>query len=264
MDSRLFNIFILTSLLAGCGPVSEEVTIPFRAEFLGTEIDCESREGVALSDLRIYVNDLKLVTTDGRQVPVELLNDRTWQNRRVGMIDLESNRGSCENGTDAVNAELSGTVPLGDYAGLNFVLGVPFDLNHADPLQAQPPLDDTAMHWHWRSGYKFLRAGVRTPTDNFWMHLGSTACEGTVGAIRECKAGNRVPVEIAQFQPGKDAVVIDLSALLSTALEDGVPSDCSSGPAESACKEPFAALGIEFPGGRRVESQRVFRKGDRL
>jgi len=40
---------------------------------------------------------------------------------------------------------------------LSFSIGVPNYLNHQNPVKAQPPLNQSAMHWQWLSGYKFLR-----------------------------------------------------------------------------------------------------------
>jgi hypothetical protein len=35
--------------------------------------------------------------------------------------------------------------------------------------------------------------------------------------------------------------------------------DCSSGPAEVACAEPFRALGLDFPTGETAFEQKLFR-----
>jgi len=136
---------------------------------------------------------------------------------------------------------------------------VPFSLNHANPMTAGPPLDDSDMHWHWRSGYKFLRAGVRTEKDGFWIHVGSTGCEGTVGHITSCRSPNRIQIELPEFTPGESAVAIDLAALAAGIdLDDGEPGDCSSGPAESSCVAPFGALGINHSTGEQAGTQSVF------
>ena len=109
------------------------------------------------------------------------------------------------------------------------------------------------MHWHWRGGYKFLRAGLRDGTRNFWIHLGSTGCEGTLQNITGCSAPNRVTVELDAFDWQRDAVRIDLAELVKgVTIEDDATVSCSSGPAESSCAAPFAALGLG------AESQSVF------
>jgi len=152
-----------------------------------------------------------------------------------------------------------GVARAGEYRGLRFTVGVPFSLNHANPMTAGPPLDDPAMHWHWRSGYKFLRAGIRTENDGFWIHVGSTGCEGTVGHVTGCRSPNRIQIELPEFAPGGSAVAIDLAALVAGIdLDDEVPGDCSSGPAESSCTAPFGALGINHSTGKQEGTQSVF------
>ena len=156
-------------------------------------------------------------------------------------------------------AYLVGYLPEREYEGLEFTIGVPFERNHANPLTADAPLDNAAMHWHWRSGYKFLRAGVSTASDGFWIHVGSAGCEGTVQNVTGCSFPNRVRVSLPRFTPRASQVEIDLAALLEgTNLDDGLQSDCSSGPPESSCIAPFAALGIDFESGRTVGPQSVF------
>jgi len=179
-----------------------------------------------------------------------LTGDERWQQQGVALIDLENGDGLCVNGTPETNTTLSGMAEVADIQRIRFSIGVPFELNHANPLLADAPLDDSAMHWHWRSGYKFLRAGVTTTSDGFWLHLGSTACEGTVQNISACRSPNRVTVELAGFSPQNNRINIDLSALFDGVdFDDGIASDCSSGPSESACAAPFAALGLVFGEG---------------
>lgn len=224
------------------------VEIPFQVTWGGEPISCDDAN-LALTDLRFYASNLELLTVDG---DVHVL-------RELALIDLENGQGTCQNGTTETNRKVSGSVPVADYAGLRFTLGVPFALNHADPLAAQPPLDDPAMHWHWRSGYKFLRAGVRSENDGFWIHVGSAGCQGTVGNITDCRFPNRVAVELDEFDLGKQSVAIDLEALFKGInLADGERSDCSSGPPEDTCIAPFRAFGIDFASGQRLDVQQVF------
>ena len=115
------------------------------------------------------------------------------------------------------------------------------------------------MHWHWRSGYKFIRAGVATTDDSFWIHVGSSGCAGTVRNVTGCRSPNRVAVTLDEFVPNQSVVAIDLGAFFDgNDFSDGNPTDCSSGPAETQCVAPFAALGIDFESGAASGSQRVF------
>ena len=255
------SYILLVTILIACAACSAK-SVPVRIEFLptwaGQAIQCDSAE-IALTDLRFYVSNLALIDSEGNEHSVSLTPDERWQQQGVALIDLEKGIGTCRNGTPDIRASIEGTVTGSDFVGVKFAIGVPFELNHANPLLAQPPLDDAAMHWHWRSGYKFLRAGVSRQADSFWIHLGSTGCEGTIHNISGCNSPNRVAVELAEFSVETDLIAIDLSELFrGVDLENGTRSDCSSSPAEQACAMPFAALGLSFNGTTELQAQSVF------
>lgn len=210
-----------------------------------------------MTDLRFYISDLTYLDAEGRKVPLELQANGRWQGAGLTLIDLEDAEGDCRNGTNDTNTKVLGLLPAGDYAGIRFTVAVPFGLNHADPLQAPMPLDDSTMHWHWRSGYKFLRAGYRRPGDSFWVHLGSAGCEGTVHNITGCRFENRFDVDLSDFRPG-DTVAFDFAELVAAAANEG-DADCSSGPAEESCSTTFRGFGLDFETGRQVEAQSLFR-----
>ena len=259
---RLVLLISLLLALSACSRRPIELVVPFEAIYGGDVIRCDSADsGPRLTDLRFYVASVRAIRDDGVTVEILLHPDNEWQQADLALLDFEDGTGACDNGTPATNTVLRGTLPAGEYRGLLFTIGVPFDLNHGDPLLAAAPLDDTAMHWHWRAGYKFMRAGVRTADDGFWIHLGSTACEGTVRHITGCRFPNRVNVLLPEFLPGKDSVVVDLAALLKeTDLLDAEATDCSSGPAERSCEAPFRALGLDVVNGSALDSQDVFRR----
>ena len=101
---------------------------------------------------------------------------------------------------------------------------------------------------------------MRTADDGFWLHLGSTGCEGTIRNISACNSENRAHVILTNFVLGRDAVVVDFAALTSgTNLDDAIPTDYSSGPAEVTCAEPFRALGLDFPTGETAFEQKLSR-----
>ncbi len=245
-------------LLSSCSQLDQSIRVPFVATWQGQAIDCSS-PGIALSDLRFYISNVQLIDREGVAHDIRYATEMGWQNDAVAYIDLENGDGACQNGTAETFDHILGVAPAADYQGLRFTVGVPFRINHSNPLTAKPPLDDPDMHWHWRSGYKFLRAGVRSDTDGFWIHTGSAGCEGTVGDITGCKFPNRIHVELAGFVPDTHAIAVDLSALLAgTSITDEVRSDCSSGPPETTCVAPFAALGIDFKTGEQTGPQSVF------
>lgn len=264
MIKRPILLLCLALASSACQQAPEPVTVRFEARLGEAPMGCGTvSDGFAMTDLRFFVAGPALLRSDGAEVPITLGENARWQQPGLALVDLEDGSSSCANGTADMNATLTGTVPAGDYEGLAFTLGVPFDLNHADPLQAHVPLDDSTMHWHWRSGYKFLRAGYESSDDGFWIHLGSAGCEGTVQNISGCRYDNRTVVTLPDFRPGK-TVLIDFAPLIeATEAGDASPSDCSSGPAEEACRAGFAVLGLDFDSGSQVTQQQLFRVASR-
>ncbi|MBT8097045.1 MAG: metallo-mystery pair system four-Cys motif protein, partial [Woeseia sp.] len=199
-----------------------------------------------------------LVDSAGRPVPLQLVPDGIWQSAEVALIDLEDGSGDCQNGTPAMNTKLIGLAPDRNYRELRFTLGVPADLNHADPLTATSPLTSSAMHWHWRSGYKFLRAGVKAGDDGFRLHLGSAGCHGVIGNLSGCDAGNRPAVKLSNLQGGQHRIVFDLAALLANVnLADAASEVCEMGP-DDPCDAVVTTLGLDV-NGDSVGPTNVFR-----
>ena len=247
------SYLVILGTLAGCTPATDEVEIHVALRWDGAAVDCRSAP-VMLTDMRFYVSELH-VGPD--LAPATLPADGRWQDGRVALLDFEDGSGACRNGTAETNSALRVAVPKDAGPGLAFTIGVPADLNHANPLMAAAPLDDSMMHWHWRSGYKFLRAGVETEDDGYWMHLGSSGCRGRIGAIEGCDRPNRVTVRIDDFVVGKDAVQIDLARLFGDVdLTDGTATRCMSGPGEVDCEPAFDALGLGGTGSVSVFGRR--------
>lgn len=251
-------------MVSACSGPQQTLEIQFVPRFGGQPISCSGgAAGIAMTDLRFYVHDLRLLSAGG-EIAIKLLEDPLWQSREVALLDFENGAGECVNGTQQTNTVIRGRMPQGEYSGLRFRIGVPETLNHADPLRAQAPLNYSEMHWHWRSGYKFLRAGIKTGNDGFWMHLGSSRCEGTSGNVSGCRAPNRPSVDLPAFLPGVSRVEVDLQQLAREIdLADGTPSDCSSGPAEAGCETAFRALGLDFTTGKAEWAAPMFRASAR-
>ena len=205
------------------------------------------------SDLRFYVHDVRLVTAGGAEVAVELEQDGVWQYERLALIDFEDKTSACSNGTTLTNDRVVGTVPAGDYTGVTFVLGVPFELNHQDVTAASSPLNLTSMFWSWNAGYKFFRVDGATtgqPTGLF-IHLGSTGCEmDGEGVVTGCAQANRAEVTLSGFDPDQDVIVADLAALfdgmdLDSNTADTAPG-CMSQTEDPDCVPVFSNLGLPF------------------
>jgi uncharacterized repeat protein (TIGR04052 family) len=249
--------FLMAVPLYACTPERATVPVRFTATWGGQPFDCATPAGaVELSDLRFFVSELEFLAADGSRTPATLADNGRWQGDAVALVDLENAEESCRNGTPDTNDAVLTSVPAGDYRGLRFQIGVPFATNHSDPLEASPPLDDTTMHWHWRSGYKFLRAGTRGPEGRILLHLGSAGCEGTITDIRGCRYPNRVTVELDQWQPGM-RIAVDLRELARAAGASRGDAHCESGPADPVCRGLMPALGLGDTAGGPQQLFRV-------
>lgn len=246
----------------------------------GTPITGLGSGGVtaALGDLRFYVSDIKLVTAAGQAVPVTL-SDSEWQRDEIVLIDLEDGSGDCAGaGSAALNTRISGSVPKGSYTGLQFSVGLPSALNHSDYATAAAPLDVQALAWSWQAGRKFLQVevkpqgGVSRPppsaaSDTFYVHLGSTGCEGNpvTGETVSCARPDRMAVPLAAFNPATQKVAVDLQGLLAGSdlnVDVGSAPGCMSGLLDPECVAVFSALQLNFETGLPIDggaAQRVFK-----
>ncbi|WP_437980536.1 MbnP family copper-binding protein [Sorangium sp. So ce117] len=221
---------------------------------------------VGLNDFRLYIHDVRLRRADGEEVPLSLEQDELWQYQDVVLLDFEDRSGTCANGTEETNGVVRGTVPAGDYDGLSFKLGVPFDLNHGDASSAPSPLNLTGLFWSWNDGYKFLRLdSVSTADDTpFLVHIGSTGCmPGADGGVAACDRPNVAEIVFEGIDPLTTKVLVDYAALVAdsdlSASADDIPG-CMSDPSDSECLPLFTHLGIDSADGSpRPDQQSFFR-----
>lgn len=240
----------------------KQVTLKFSAQVGAENFVCgKSYDGIGVtrsritpSDFRFYVSAVELIDRQGKAVPVKLDQDDLWQYRNVALLDFEDGSGPCRNGNPGLHQQVTGSVPAGDYRGVRFTLGVPFELNHGDPTIAPAPLNLTSMFWVWQAGYKFAKidmatsglpqaadapsemsikdklaamekfaaasgvSGKRPPrAAGFSIHLGSTDCASAslTTPPTGCKNPNRLTVTFDNFDPDKNTVVADAAASLS-------------------------------------------------
>ncbi len=230
-----------------------------------------SRATIMLQDFRLYVSAVRLIAPDGREVPLQLTPDNQWQNDKVALLDFENATGNC-NGNAPTNTMIRGTAPAGNYKGLVFEIGVPFDLNHKDPTLAAAPLNYSGLTWPWRIGYKFTTIDLETANktqsgasrmssmpgmaaSGFSIHLGSTDCGAgspTTAPEAACDNPNRPVYRLASFNPKAQHVVLDLAALLAssdvTTNAPGSASGCMSFVNDDDCTAIMDHFGLPFRG----------------
>ena len=272
---------------------TQNVTIKFAPKVGNSPFSCatnyklgKSATPVTLSDFRFYVSNVALIDASGKTVPLNLTQDNKWQYQNVALIDFEDKTGACTNGTTEIRDKVVGTVPKGNYKGLQFTLGVPSNLNHEDSTLAPSPLNLTSLWWNWRFGYKFARIDFKNQVtaqnprsqqkhkDNhgnagksqgFPIHLGSTGCQAETSSQKpqtECSNPNRPTITFTNFNPAKNIVIADISKLVEntdlTQNQTDTAAGCMSSPDDNDCRSVMANFGIPFGSETKVK-QTFFR-----
>ena len=159
------RIFFFLLLLARAE--AAELTLQFETRWRGAALAVPSAEvagaeGRALRVTRFaaLVSGVALARADGGAVRLD---------GQYGFIDAEQGK---------MNVTLR-NVPEGDYVGLEFQLGLPAAVNHADPAQwpAGHPLNTivNGLHWGWSGGYVFAAIEGR------WRAAGLAAAKAERG-----------------------------------------------------------------------------------
>ncbi|WP_026193671.1 MbnP family copper-binding protein [Teredinibacter turnerae] len=179
--------------LNGCAPQEQATQLRF-------ELQVPSGARI---DMGFYLSSIELRGSDGQWRPLHLPVKQP-----VALIHLTD---------QATQQVVSGQLSAGggDYRGLRFTVGVPEALNHANPLTAAFPLNDSGMFWSWQQGYKFLRIDA-TGSNKWALHVGSTGCQSP-SAIRPpaspCTQSNRVTITLPDYNPASDQIAVDIRAL---------------------------------------------------
>jgi uncharacterized repeat protein (TIGR04052 family) len=253
----------------------QEITLRFSGGVGDQVFSCgDEYEGIGTTqatliptDFRFYVSDIRLVTEEGEEVPLSLDQDfQPWQFDDVALLDFEDGSGPCGSlGNSLLNDTVRGTVPHGEYTGVRFEMGIPFDLNHGNQATAPDPLSLGALFWSWQGGYKFIRVdSINLSGQEFRVHLGSTGCEGDPprSPVTSCAQPNRVAVELDEFDVHSDVIVADLAALLADSNIEfntpDTPPGCMANQTDPDCDAVFANFGLSREDGTSNPSAQKF------
>jgi uncharacterized repeat protein (TIGR04052 family) len=271
------------------------VTLRFKAKLGSADLICgQSYPGQGSGkviakpqDFRFFVQDVRLIAADGREVPVLLDERAPYQTRDLALLDFTDGRDSCTTGDPGSNLVVTGRVPPGSYRGIAFANGVPEQLNHGNPATAPAPLQQPGISWSWLDGNRFFIAEMRhapevgldggvlpVATDGgissgggghnataatpglAIAHIGSTTCLGGLATGIRCERPNRNAVKLMGFDPTINTVVADLAAVFSQVdLERGLLCHARG----DLCIPPLTAVGLDLVTGQPVPTQSVFR-----
>jgi uncharacterized repeat protein (TIGR04052 family) len=247
----LATIFAL-SPKAGPAGVPHHYSIRFAAEVDGRSFECgatyndlgTTRAAITPEFLRLYVSDVRLIESNGGELPLTLDQDGVWQQRDVAFLSFEGAHAECASGSPQERRVVSGTAPSGNVVGVRFTVGVPQSLDHGDATIASSPLNLSDMFWSWQDGYKFFRfdgrvSGKAGTTRAFVFHLGSTGCTQRADSTR-CAHPNEASIRL-RFNPSQ-TIVLDVGKLLAGVdLERGQGCMMMAG---EACAPELRSLGV--------------------
>ncbi|PRQ00521.1 MbnP family copper-binding protein [Enhygromyxa salina] len=269
----------ITASSGGCQGTSEDAprtfVIPFTPMF-GTEVvRCGATFGPAgtsgaefeVKDFLAFVHSVELVRASGEVVPLALVEDQEWQGGGVALLDFNDATGDCS-GDPETNTQIVGTAPdHADYVSIRFGVGLPAALNHLDAVTAKAPFNKPSTWWSWKDGYKFFQLSTATAAhESFFVHIGATACEGSLDQGFSCAGEHEIAIELEDFVPGQDGVRINLANLLA-GVDMNAPVDFASGDFVAGCMsfdpdpecDPiFTKFGRHFMSDETGPAQRVF------
>jgi uncharacterized repeat protein (TIGR04052 family) len=249
-------------------PEFREVTIGFRAVVDRTPFSCAneySYQGVndsstvRISDFRMLVHNVALLNDALEATLVELDDNGTSQDGEVALLDFEDGTFLCAAGTPELYTTITGKVLAGDYSGLSFTVGVPFERNHTEfDEAAAPPLNDPRMFRSVLQGHYFLRVDLATvgEPNGYPLHVSSTGCQANdFGGIDRCLSPNRVTFTLPAFDPQAQEVTFDLGVLMDRNDLDvngslpstppvETPNGCQSDVTDPDCQAFFISYGM--------------------
>ena len=193
-------VFLL--LLSAASAAAAELALEFELRWRGAAV---------------AVPSAKLTGAEGRSLRVTrwaaLVSGVTLARADGGFVRLDGQYGFIDAATERMLLTLR-NVPIGEYVGLEFQLGLPATVNHADPAQwsAGHPLNPivNGLHWGWSGGYVFAaiegrwRAPGAIDERGFSYHLATDERLMTVG----------FNAQVAVVGPTKVRLALDLGKVL--------------------------------------------------
>jgi len=260
--SFIFNSFILL-LLSACSKSEQNQVLTFQTRFEQQNLSCDQTvkyndTWLELSQIQLYLSDFSIKSEQGEWQTLTMTTS-PYQTSNVALLGLSC--GENKTGKDNWQVTFTDNVNLATASGIRFKLGVPFELNHLNPLTQPSPLNVSSMFWGWQTGHKFMRLEMLTKQmttvktseqqqqGNWLFHLGSTGCSApsVVRAPKQaCKYANVVDVELALVQQSNNKqtiVTIDLSRLLS-GISLTAEQSCQSARSDKSCQQLFQRLGL--------------------
>ncbi len=217
-----------------------------------TPIQCQSllpiKNAWTLNQIQFYLSEFK---NNGQSVS---LISKKNSNQQSSIV-LLGNACSSKKGNDSGNWNVYFENEL-ESGTLSFKLGVPFELNHRNPLKQSTPLNQSDMFWTWQQGHKFLRIDLdKTVTESnknnqtgWQFHLGSTGCKAA-SVMRSPSSPCRHPnqIEFSLDYQNQSTLILNLKPILEPIITDPDLSkvSCMSNMTSKVCHQLMSSLQVK-------------------
>ena len=237
----LINVFLIMSC-DNLGMSARETPdeVAFIPSYNGESIGCDSvithsDDRWHYTQLQFYISDISLKDSMGKWQKAPLVPS-PYQTSNVALLGENCNLGK-ENSKANWSVILTKQARLINSSQIRFTLGLPFAVNHLNPLTQQSPLNVPTMFWGWQQGHKFLRLEMSSSKHDWLFHLGSVACQSASplrAPIKECRYPNRYTFELP-LSKANPVVIFELSALLNNIMISE-QNHCQSSPNKPSCQ----------------------------
>lgn len=245
MRSIITWLFCCISLL-GC---SEQNTakISISPQINNAVFNCQSAiqqdsKSWQLAQLFLFAHNIKYQDQDNNWHTLKLA-DNKYQSQQVALLGVD-----CED-TDEQNWQLAlqDNIAVEDMQAIRMTIGVPFALNHVNPLSQDSPLNVPNMFWVWQTGHKFVRMEMNASDDGYWLfHLGSTGCS-SASSLRApnspCLYPNTFTIDLNKAANHHFELAID-NWFQGLIFDDD--SSCQSHKDNPYCQQIFDNLNINY------------------
>jgi uncharacterized repeat protein (TIGR04052 family) len=235
------------------------------------KIDCQSTFSPEnnngawfIEQFQFFLSEIEVASADSGWQRLKLQKN-LYQNANTVLLGQ-----NCEERKQQVNSEPLGSwsisfenhIDISKVTALRFTLGLPFELNHLNPVSQESPLNLPEMFWVWQTGHKFMRAELSSLTERWLFHLGSTGCKAPSvmrSPISPCRYPNVFDFEIPIKMNGGNKIDLNLNLpqlLANVELAQG--SSCQSQRNTDSCMQLFKNLSVGGKNDVLEVTQRIF------
>ena len=265
LRSRQYMFLITLIALLGavgwffCATPSSNQQINVQLLWQDAELDCQSTFNAGqenktwfVEQFQFFISNIEYGSEEAGWQKIDL-TQTPFQTSDTVLLGVNCKAGkqhsTAENkGNWTIKLESSTDVIIEDSNNIRFTLGVPFEVNHLNPISQKSPLNLPSMFWVWQTGHKFMRLELAANNEQWLFHLGSTGCK-SASVMRapetKCLYPNQFYFELSVAKNSVDQLLlnVDLAELLNN-VELTSSSSCQSEQGKKSCQQLFINLAL--------------------